>query len=186
MAVLVSRCCCGFGLNSGVLFLAMLSAAGGGYEIYSSFSSASALTLSREDFVSLKYYDVVINLLKTNGVFNIIVVLTSLLLIGACNWKNRFLVLPYLAWHVILLVYNLGVTIFYIIIWKGFAVTGIVIFNPIIWVFSVYFLIVVYSFHEALREDPSGKSAGYSSPNRPGQAASGPPPAAVQMYTPAI
>ncbi|XP_068728258.1 uncharacterized protein [Montipora capricornis] len=153
MAVLVHCCCCGCKLNTGVLLLAILSVAGGGYEIYSSFSSASALTLSREDFVSLKYYDVVINLLKTNGVFNIIVVLTSLLLIGACNW---------------------------------FAVTGIVIFNPIIWVFSVYFLIVVYSFHEALREDPSGKSAGYTSPNRPGQAASGPPPAAVQMNTQAV
>ncbi|XP_068728255.1 uncharacterized protein [Montipora capricornis] len=186
MAVLVHCCCCGCKLNTGVLLLAILSVAGGGYEIYSSFSSASALTLSREDFVSLKYYDVVINLLKTNGVFNIIVVLTSLLLIGACNWKNRFLILPYLVWHVFLFVYNLGVTIFYIIIWKGFAVTGIVIFNPIIWVFSVYFLIVVYSFHEALREDPSGKSAGYTSPNRPGQAASGPPPAAVQMNTQAV
>ena len=32
--------------------------------------------------------------------------------------KNRFLVLPYLVWHVILLGYYLGVTIFLIIVWN--------------------------------------------------------------------
>ncbi|XP_068728250.1 uncharacterized protein [Montipora capricornis] len=197
MVVLVRCCCCGCDLSTGVFLLAVLSAVGGGYGIYSNFNSASTLTRFREDLmenpelhsllpVPLKYYDVVTNLLKTDGVFNIIVVLTSLLLLGAHNSKNRFLALPYLAWHAILLVYNLGVTIFYIIIWKGFAVIGIAIFNAIFWVLSIYFLIVVYSFHEALREDPSGVSAGYRPPNRPGQAASGPPVAAAQMYKPDV
>ena len=32
---------------------------------------------------------------------------------------------------------------------------------------QIYFLVVVYSFHEALREDPSGATAGYSPANAP-------------------
>ncbi|XP_068676551.1 uncharacterized protein [Montipora foliosa] len=196
MAVLVRCCCCGCKLNKGVLIIAILSVIDGGYGIYSLFGFASSLKRSRETFredresllpVPLKYYDAVTNLLTTAGVFNIIVLLTSLLLIGAYRSKNRFLVLPYLAWHVILLGYNLGVMIFYIIVWKGFIALLIVITNAISGAFSIYFLIVVYSFHEALREDPSGATAGYGPENRPGQAARAPPPAAaVQMYNPAF
>ncbi|XP_068676605.1 uncharacterized protein [Montipora foliosa] len=194
MAVLVRCCCCGCKLNTGVLLLAILSVIGGGYRSYSSFNSASALKLIGENPalhsllpVPLKYYDAVTNLLTTDGVFNIIVLLTSFLLIGAFSSKNRLLALPYLAWHVILLGYNLGVTIFYIIVWKGVTVVVIVIINAISWLLSIYFLIVVYSFHEALREDPSGATAGYGPENPPGQAASAPPPpAVVQMYNPAV
>ncbi|XP_068728264.1 uncharacterized protein [Montipora capricornis] len=174
MAVLVRSCCCGCDLKTGVLVLAILSVIGGGYGIYSGFHEASEFTSLREKSlpVAVKYYDVITNLLKAAGVFNIIVLLTSVLLLGAYQSKNRFLVLPYLAWHVILLVYNLGVSIFLIIVWKGVTVYAIVIFNAIFWVLSIYFLIVVYSFYEALREDPSGATAGYGSS---GQAARGPP-----------
>ncbi|KAK2556678.1 hypothetical protein P5673_021229 [Acropora cervicornis] len=86
-----------------------------------------------EKFEPLSDNPVIINLMKTSGVFNILEILTSICLFGACSSKNRFLVLPYLVLHIILLGYSLG----------------------------IYFLIVVYSFHEALREDPSGVTAGF-------------------------
>ena len=46
-------------------------------------------------FLFFSFLLVVINLLKTNGVFNIIVVLTSLLLIGAYNSVSSFQFTPY-------------------------------------------------------------------------------------------
>ncbi|XP_068677135.1 uncharacterized protein [Montipora foliosa] len=189
MAVLVRTCCCGCDLRIGVFLIALLSVINGGFGIYSGFHNASVLTSVREEVredsklqsslpVSLKYYDVITNLLKVDGAFNIIVLLTSILLVVACCSKNRFLVVPYLAWYVIFLGYSLGVSIFYIIVWKGAAVSAMVTVTVtgISWVLWIYFLIVVYSFHEALREDPSGVSAGYGPP---GQAASGAPPAVV-------
>ncbi|XP_068727756.1 uncharacterized protein [Montipora capricornis] len=179
MAVLVRCFCCGCDLKTGVLLIAILSVIGGGYGIYSGFHKASVLTSFREVVregpvlqslfpVPFEYYDVVTNVLKTSGATNIIVLLTSFLLIGAYNSKNRFLVQPYLAWQVILLGYSLGVSIFYIFVWKGFGLYSIVISTAISWVLSIYFLIVVYSFHEALREDPSGATAGYGPENPPG------------------
>ncbi|XP_068728259.1 uncharacterized protein [Montipora capricornis] len=178
MAVLVRTCCWGCDLKIGVLLIAIFSVIGGGYEIYSRSHKASELTSlpekDRED-PELQVLTI-INLIKTDGVFNIIVVLTSLLLLGAFKSKNRFLVLPYLVWHVVLFGYYLGVTIFFIIVRN---LVAIVISNAIYWVFSVYFLIVVYSFHEALREDPSGATAGYGPENPPGQVASAPTPPAV-------
>ncbi|XP_068738854.1 uncharacterized protein [Montipora capricornis] len=176
MAVLVRSCCCGCKLKTGVLLLAIFSVIGGGYGIYSSFDKASKESSSP---VFSKYSDVITKLLKTNGVFNIIVLLTSILLLGANILKNRFLVLPYLAWHVILLGYRLGVSIFFTVVWKGPFVYAVVIFSAISWLLSIYFLIVVYSFHEALREDPSGATAGYGPGNPSGQAASRSPPPAV-------
>ncbi|XP_068676183.1 uncharacterized protein [Montipora capricornis] len=181
MAVLVRSCCCGCELKTGVLLLAIFSVIGGGYGIYSSFHSASELSSLHEESspVHSKYSDVITNLLRTKGVFSIIVLLTSMLLLGASILKNRFLVLPYLAWHVILLGYNLGVSIFFTVVWKGPSVYEVVIFSAISWVLSIYFLIVVYSFHEALREDPSGATAGYGPGYPSGQAASRSPPPSV-------
>ncbi|XP_068728262.1 uncharacterized protein [Montipora capricornis] len=187
MAVLVRTCCCGCGLRIGVFLIAIWSVISGGFGIYSGFHNSSVPKSAREEVredselqllppVPLKYYEVITNLRKVDAVFKIIVLLTSILLLVACCLKNRFLVLPYLAWYVIVLGYNLGVWIFYIIVLKWAAVSAIVIVYGMSCVPSIYFLIVVYSFHEALREDPSGVSAGYGPP---GQAASGAPPAVV-------
>ncbi|XP_067026917.1 uncharacterized protein [Acropora muricata] len=89
-----------------------------------------------------------------------------LLQLSICK-RNRLLVLPYLVLNVILLGYNLGVVIYYIVVWK---LISLIIFIAISWAFSIYFLIVVYSFHEALREDPSGVTAGFLVNNPTGSA----------------
>lgn len=165
MAVLVRSCCCGCSLRAGVLVIAVLGLIGGGYSIYSNFRGASALSESRDEGLSLpisaKQIQVIINLMKTSGVFNILVVLTSICIFGACSLKNRFLVLPYLVLHVILLGYSLGVIIYFSVVWGVVAAILFIIPAAIEWSLSIYFLIVVYSFHEALREDPSGVTAGF-------------------------
>lgn len=166
MAVLVrSCCCCGCSLRVGVLIIAALTLLGGAYNIYSNFRGASVLSEKRDEGLSLpisaKQIQVIINLLKTSGVFNILEILTSICLFGACSSKNRFLVLPYLVLDIILLGYSLGVIIYLSAIWGVVAAILILIPTAIVWSLSIYFLIVVYSFHEALREDPSGVTAGF-------------------------
>ncbi|XP_067026912.1 uncharacterized protein [Acropora muricata] len=166
MAVLVrSCCCCGCSLRVGVLMIAALTLIDGGYSIYANFGAASALSENRDGDVSLllsaKQIQVIINLMKTSGAFNILVVLTSICLFGAFSSKNRFLVLPYLVLHVILLGYYLGVIIYLSVVWTVVAASLVLTPAAIGWTLSIYFLIVVYSFHEALREDPSGVTAGF-------------------------
>ncbi|XP_029213022.2 uncharacterized protein LOC114976691 isoform X2 [Acropora millepora] len=170
MAVVVRSCCCGCSLKTGVLVIAFLSLIGGGYNIHSSFSSASEF--SRGSYGGLsppsaEHLQVAINLQKTAGALSVFQVLTSLSLVAACILRNRLLVLPYLVLNVILLGYNLGVVIYYIVVWK---LISLIIFIAISWAFSIYFLIVVYSFHEALREDPSGVTAGFLVNNPTGSA----------------
>ncbi|XP_074612273.1 uncharacterized protein LOC141866642 [Acropora palmata] len=156
MAVVVRSCCCGCSLKTEVLVIAFLSLIGGGYNIYLSFSSANEFSRGSYEGLSppsTEHLQVVINLQKTNGAFSVFEVLTSLFLVAAYILRNRLLVLPYLVLHVILLGYNLGVVIYYVVVWK-----------------LIYFLIVVYSFHESLREDPSGVTAGFLVDNPTGSA----------------
>lgn len=164
MAVLVrSCCCCGCSLRVGVLIIAALTLLGGAYSVYSNFRGASVLSENRNEGLSIsaKQIQVIINLLRTRGVFNILEILTSICLFGACCSKNRFLVLPYLVLHIILLGFSLGVIIYLSAVWGVMASILDLIPIAIGWLLSIYFLIVVYSFHEALREDPSGVTAGF-------------------------
>ncbi|XP_067026842.1 uncharacterized protein [Acropora muricata] len=165
MAVLVRSCCCGCSLKTGVLVIALLGLIGGVYNIYSSFSSASGLSRKRDEGLSLpsaKNLPVLINLLYTNGAFSIIEVLTCFSLLAACGLKDRFFVLPYLVLHVILLGYALGVAIYFIVVWNLIQLIMPLIIS---WLLSIYFLIVVYSFYESLRDDPSGVNAGFFAHN---------------------
>ncbi|XP_015758999.1 PREDICTED: uncharacterized protein LOC107338284 isoform X2 [Acropora digitifera] len=170
MAVVVRSCCCGCSLKTGVLVIAFLSLIDGGYNIYSSFSSASEFSRGSYEGLSppsAEDLQVAINLQKANRAFGVFEVLTSLFLVAACILRNRLLVLPYLVLHVILLGYDLGVVIYYVVVWKWIS---LIIFIAISWAFSIYFLIVVYSFHEALREDPSGVTAEFLVNNPTGSA----------------
>ncbi|XP_015759000.1 PREDICTED: uncharacterized protein LOC107338285 [Acropora digitifera] len=88
MAVLVrSCCCCGCSLRTGVLIIAVLALIDGAYSIYANFGVANTLSENRDGDMSLllsaKQIQVIINLMKTSGAFNILVVLTSICLIGA-------------------------------------------------------------------------------------------------------
>jgi len=147
------------------MIIAALTLIEGAYSIYANFEGASALSENRDEGLSLsisaKQIQVIINLMKTSGVFNILEILTSICLFGACSSKNRFLVLPYLVLHIILLGYSLGVIIYFSAVWDVIAAILVLIPAAIGWSLSIYFLIVVYSFHEALREDPSGVTAGF-------------------------
>ncbi|XP_020607529.1 uncharacterized protein LOC110046184 [Orbicella faveolata] len=75
--------------------------------------------------------------------------------------RNRFLAFPWVLWSLFQLLFTLGATIFLVAIWNGFAYTLIGIILG--WVLSIYFIIVVFSYIEALREDPSGGLAGFPS-----------------------
>lgn len=147
--------------------IAVLTLIEGAYNIYANFGGANALSEKRDEGLSLpmsaQQIQVIINLMKTSGVFNILVVLTSICLFGAFSSKNRFLVLPYLVLHIILLGYYLGAIIYISVVWAVLAFILVLIPVAIGWSLSLYFLIVVYSFHEALREDPSGVTAGFLS-----------------------
>ncbi|XP_074611381.1 uncharacterized protein LOC141865920 [Acropora palmata] len=161
MAVLVRFCCCGCSLKTGVLVIALLGLIGGGYNTYSSFSSAIGLSRASDEVLSppsAKNLPVLTSLLYTNGAFSIIEVLTCFALVAACGSKNRFFVLPYVVLHVILLGYTLGVAIYFMAVWN---LIDLIVTLTISWLLSIYFLIVVYSFHESLREDPSGVNAGF-------------------------
>ncbi|XP_044164481.1 uncharacterized protein LOC114977285 [Acropora millepora] len=106
----------------------------------------------------IEYITFSINLLNTNGAFGIIEVCTSFALFAACGLKNRFFVLPHVVLHVILLGYTLGVVLYFIFTGN---LTDVVVPLIITWLLPNYLLIVVYSFYESLREDPSGVNAGY-------------------------
>ncbi|KAK2556679.1 hypothetical protein P5673_021230 [Acropora cervicornis] len=137
MAVVVRSCCCGCSLKTGVLVIAFLSLIGGGYNIYLSFSSANEFSRGSYEGLSppsTEHLQVVINLQKTNGAFSVFEVLTSLFLVAAYILRNRLLVLPYLVLHVILLGYNLGVVIYYVVVWK---LISLIITLTISWLFSV-------------------------------------------------
>ncbi|XP_067026918.1 uncharacterized protein [Acropora muricata] len=121
MAVVVQSCCCGCSLKTGVLVLAFLSLIGGGYNIHSSFSSASEF--SRGSYGGLSPPSA-----EHLQEFEMTIMITKDLMIS------------------------------------------LIIFIAISWAFSIYFLIVVYSFHEALREDPSGVTAGFLVNNPTGSA----------------
>ncbi|XP_044169169.1 uncharacterized protein LOC122953372 [Acropora millepora] len=88
MAVLVrSCCCCGCSLRVGVLMIAVLTLIEGALNIYANFGSATALSENPDEDLSLllsaKQIQVMINLMMTNGVFNILVILTSICLLRA-------------------------------------------------------------------------------------------------------
>ncbi|XP_015757065.1 PREDICTED: uncharacterized protein LOC107336505 isoform X4 [Acropora digitifera] len=161
MAVLVRSCCCGCSLKTGVLVIALLGLIGGGYNTYSSFSNAIGLSRASDEVLSppsAKNLPVLTNLLYTSGAFSIIEVLTCFALLAACGLKDRFFVLPYIVLHIILLGYTLGVAIYFMVVWNSI---DLIVSLTISWLLSIYFLIVVYSFYESLREDPSGVNAGF-------------------------
>lgn len=184
MAILVRTCCCGCDLRTGILLIAIFGVLSGSFGIYSRLSSAKKLKDLNEEIrefdeegklpIPYKFYNVVIDLDYASAALNGMVILTNIFLLISYSTRNRFLALPYIFLHILLLAYNLGVTIFFIAIWHGFPY--IFVGTIIAWLLSIYFIMVVFSYHEALREDPSGSSAGYGPPTPMVQVAGGLPP----------
>jgi len=124
--------------------------------------------------VAQKYWKAVINLSYASLAFNVVVLLTNIGLLASYGTRNPFLALPYIIVHIFMLAYTLGVTIFLIAIWHGFSY--IYVASILGWLLYIYFILVVYSYHEALREDPSGTTAGFPGPVPMVQVIGGPPP----------
>ncbi|XP_022807727.1 uncharacterized protein LOC111344738 isoform X2 [Stylophora pistillata] len=175
MAVLVKTCCCGCSLRTGVMILAILGLIGSAYSIYQAAHSVKVYKELEENAdghsqhlpFNKKHFLAIIRLSYASLAFRVISLLVNVLLLGSCCTGNERLAFPWLGWSIFELFFTLGVVIFYISIWNG-----------------IYFIVVVYSFIEALGEDPSGTSAGFSPPLTGGnqtQMAGGLPPYAVSQ-----
>lgn len=181
MAVLVRTCCCGCDLRTGILLIGIFGLLGSAYSIYSEYHSFQVIKDARDSIdtttelpVDKKYFDVVVNLAYAGIAFGVISLLVNLsLLLSGFGSGNYYLAFPWFLWSIFGLFYSLGVTIFLIAIWNGFAY--VFVGTIIAWVIAIYFIIVVYSYMEALREDPSGSTAGFPSRGA-GVVIVGPPP----------
>ncbi|KAL9951905.1 hypothetical protein ACROYT_G044651 [Oculina patagonica] len=165
MAVLVRTCCCGCDLRTGILLIGIFGLLGSAYGIYAGYNSYKVLTDARDSDKDLpvkdSYFDVVIKLSYAGIGFGAIALLVNLSLLASYALRNRFLAFPWVLWSLFEIVYTFGVTIFMFAIWNGVAY---IFFGTILgWILSIYFIIVVFSYIEALREDPSGASAGFPS-----------------------
>jgi len=181
MAVLVHSCCCGCDLRTGILLIGIFGLLVASYGVYSGIHTAKLISdldlkdVDAEDLpVAQKYWKAVINLSYASLAFNVVVLLTNIGLLASYGTRNRFLALPYIIVHIFMLAYTLGVTIFLIAIWHGFSY--IYVGSILGWLLYIYFILVVYSYHEALREDPSGTTAGFPGPVPMVQVIGGPPP----------
>ncbi|XP_058955976.2 uncharacterized protein [Pocillopora verrucosa] len=191
MAVLVKTCCCGCSLRKGVMILGIFGLIASAYSIYQQSQSIkvykhieeNADEISKDLPFSKKHLLVIVRLAYVSLVFQVISLLVNLLLLGSCSSGDKRLAFPWLGWSIFQLFFSFGVVIFYIAIWEGFAVSLLI--ASIAWLLSIYFIVVVYSYIEALREDPSGTSAGFSPPLPGGdqtqRAGMGPPPYAVSQ-----
>ncbi|CAH3190160.1 unnamed protein product, partial [Porites evermanni] len=162
--------CCGCDLKTGILLIGILGVLGSGYGIYAGFNGAKTLINLKDEYreldqegvklpIDYKYYKGVINLLYVAAAINILGLLVNLMLLFSFCTRNRFLALPYIIFYSFSVLYSLAVTIFLISIWHGFHYSFAVdIVAPVI---TIYFILVVYSYFESLREDPSGSVAGF-------------------------
>ncbi|XP_073228217.1 uncharacterized protein [Porites lutea] len=170
MAILVRTCCCGCDLKTGILLIGILGVLGSGYGIYAGFNGAKTLINLKDEYreldqegvklpIDYKYYKGVINLLYVAAAINILGLLVNLMLLFSFCTRNRFLALPYIIFYAFSVLYSLAVTIFLISIWHGFQYHFAV--DMVAPVITIYFILVVYSYFESLREDPSGSVAGF-------------------------
>ncbi|CAH3129740.1 unnamed protein product [Pocillopora meandrina] len=182
MAVLVKTCCCGCSLRKDVLILGILGLVScSSYQSYKYLKYPSAFHTLVVIVPGLTIFT--ISLAYVSLVFGVISLLVNLLFLGSCCSGDKHLVFPWLGWSIFELFFSFGVIIFYIAIWIGYDI--FLVIYGIAWLLWIYFTIVVYSYIEALREDPSGTSAGFSPPltggNQSQMAWMPPPPYAVSQ-----
>ncbi|XP_020607497.1 uncharacterized protein LOC110046157 isoform X2 [Orbicella faveolata] len=103
--------------------------------------------------VAYKYFKVIIRLYPVGVVFGGISMLANALLLWSYDSRNPYLAFPYLIWNIFMLLYTFGLTIFLVVIWNGIQYHFVV--YTLYWLLSIYLIIVVYSYIQTLREDPS-------------------------------
>lgn len=169
MAIIVRTCCCGCDLRTGILLIGIFGLLGSAYSMYAEFHSYKVLSDHKKEHaddptglpVAEKYYNIIINLSYTGIAFGAISLLVNVCLLASYGMRNRFLAFPWVLWSLFGLLYTLGATIFFLAVWSALAY--FLIGTILAWVLSIYFIIVVFSYMEALREDPSGGLAGFPS-----------------------
>jgi len=103
--------------------------------------------------VDYKYFKAIVRLGLVGMAFGGISILASALLLWSYVSRNPYLAFPYFFWNIFMLLYTFGLTIFIIDVWKAFQY--IYAINIAWWLLSIYLIIVVYSYIETLRQDPS-------------------------------
>jgi len=134
-----------------------------GYQVYSNYDGYKTLieiekkygesTLEENLPVDYKYFKAIVHLGVVGMAFAGISILASMLLLWSYFSRNPYLALPYFFWNIFMLLYTFGLTIFFIAIWNGFQY--IFVISIVWWLLSMYLIIVVYSYIQTLRQDPS-------------------------------
>ncbi|XP_027057787.1 uncharacterized protein LOC113684591 [Pocillopora damicornis] len=168
MAVLVKTCCCGCSLRKGVMILGIFGLIPSAFSIYHQIYlikvckqlEENADELSQNLHFSIKHILAIVRLAYVFFTFEVISLLVTLLLLGSCCSGDKCLAFPWLGWSIFKLFFTFGVMMFYIAVWNRFPVFVIAYISGCL--LRIYFIMVVYSYINALREDPSGTSAGFS------------------------
>nr|XP_058955430.1 uncharacterized protein LOC131782708 [Pocillopora verrucosa] len=169
MAVLVTTCCCDSSLRGGVMILGIFGLIASSYSIYYHNQLIKVYKhveekpdkISQDLPFSEKHLPAMVSLIYVSLAFGVMSLLVNLLLLGSSS-GDRCLAFPWLGWNICELFCSFVVIIFYISIWNRYDI--FLVIYGIAWLLWIYFIIVVYSYIEALREDPSGTSAGFSPP----------------------
>ncbi|RMX57212.1 hypothetical protein pdam_00024070 [Pocillopora damicornis] len=151
--ILVKTLCCGLSLRKGVMIHAIFGLIPSAFSIYHQIYlikvckqlEENADELSQNLHFSIKHILAIVRLAYVFFTFEVISLLVTLLLLGSCCSGDKCLAFPWLGWSIFKLFFTFGVMMFYIAVWN-----------------RIYFIMVVYSYINALREDPSGTSAGFS------------------------
>lgn len=106
----------------------------------------------------MPFFAAVLKLSVVAIAFTVVTVLVNVSLLISYGTLNRYLAYPWFFWQIFSLCYSFGVTIFLIAIWDGFTIFFAV--EILGWLLMVYFVVVVYSYIETLRLDPSAFQMG--------------------------
>lgn len=163
MAILVRTCCCGCDLRTGILLIGLFGFLLSGFSLYQNVKNYKADHAEEAEAlktlpISNKYREAVLKLSVVAIAFTVVTVLVNVPLLISYGTLDRYLAYPWFFWHIFSLCYSFGVTIFFIAIWDGFSI--VFGFEILVWLLMVYFIIVVYSYIETLRLDPSAFQMG--------------------------
>lgn len=162
MAVLVKTFCCCISLRTAVKIIGIF---GVGISIYSFYQESHSIKvykqleenadeLSQDLPFGKKHFLAIIRLGYVNIAFKVISLLVNLMLLGSiasCDNCKR-LAYPWLVWSTFEFFFNFGVILFFVLVWNGFAV--FLLIKGIVWLLSIYLIVVVYSYIEDLRAHP--------------------------------
>nr|XP_058950409.1 uncharacterized protein LOC131778039 [Pocillopora verrucosa] len=167
MAVLVKICCCGCSLRIGALLIGIFGLIFQAIILYNQSKALIKYNQANIDWdsyegylpVDKKHIRAIIALAYVTLAFKVISVLCNVSLLISVGTKNIYLAVVWLVWNILDFACSVVVTSFLLSVSDVFIYADILII--LWWLLTIYFMIVVHSYIEALREDPSGASAGF-------------------------